>query len=142
MKMHCFLHVWNKKNEGLLWVTRNSYGTVCFFIAFSINCSLNIITFSQISEKVKLNSLYATCFPHKLKPDLLYPSHCSELQPEPWGVPRLPEWEGVGRGSVSPGVSAGGGGDCYRSGPLPLLHHHHCRQPAERQSTPKPTFPS
>lgn len=63
----------------------------------------------------------------------------SELQPEPWGVPRLPEWEGVGRGGVSPGVSAGGGGDRYRSGPLPLLHHHHRRQPAQRQPTPKPS---
>lgn len=64
---------------------------------------------------------------------------CSELQPEPWGVPRLPEWEGVRRGGISPGVSAGGGGDRYRSGPLSVLHHHHCWQPAQRQPTSKST---
>ncbi len=80
---------------------------------------------------------------HALKPDLhLSLCPCSELQPEPWGVPRLPEWEGVRRGGVSPGVSAGGGGDRYRSGPLPLMHHHHRRQPAQRQSPPKPAPPS
>lgn len=80
---------------------------------------------------------------HTFKPDLhLFVCPCSELQPEPWGVPRLPEWEGVRRGGVAPGLSAGGGGDCYRSGPLPLLHHHHRWQLAQRQSTPKPAPPS